>query len=64
LGRLGAQEHYPKYCSSLEYGPDCLPHKRNSAALIDLSYFPALLALAGKPQLAVKGFWRIVNLQG
>ena len=33
LGRLGAHGRYPKHCSSLEYGPDCLPHKLNSAAL-------------------------------
>jgi hypothetical protein len=24
---------YPKHCSSLEYGPACLPRKLNSAAL-------------------------------
>jgi len=33
LGRLGGHERNPKHCSSLEYGPDCLPHKLNSAAL-------------------------------
>jgi hypothetical protein len=33
LGRLGAHGRYPKHCSSLQYGPDCLPHKLNSAAL-------------------------------
>jgi hypothetical protein len=32
-GRMGAQKRYPKHCSSLEYGPACLPRKLNSAAL-------------------------------
>ena len=32
-GRLGAQNRYPKHCSSLEYGPVCLPRKLNSACV-------------------------------
>ena len=47
LGRLGGHERNPKHCSSLEYGPDCLPHKLNSAAL-------CLLLLPGRRRHQVR----------
>ena len=47
LGRLRGHERYPTHCSSLEYGPDCLPHKLNSAAL-------CLLLLPGRRRHRVR----------
>ena len=47
LGRLGGHERNPIHCSCLEYGPDCLPHKLNSAVL-------CLLLLPGRRRHQVR----------
>jgi hypothetical protein len=45
LGRLGAHGRYPKHDSSLEYGPERLPHKLSIRLLCVYYFFLAVVVI-------------------